>query len=389
MAPQVRAIRWEGPTTVEVFPGTLRILRERLCLQKNDVAARLNRSPSYITRCESTSRGSVTMSGQERADYAVTLRVPAETLSRRFDDVPPEGVHFHTRKLTAQKRRQAAANAALTANTVNTLLAVLDIDKGHRLPQVDVTGMSPMEAGRVAARRVRQAFGLGDSPVADIAGLFERHGVYITRMQDLVAGVRGMTIYLGDGHAPVLFLAPYVSEDVRRQTLAHELGHLVMDHCSGVLSDGEIEERATAFGGEFLAPFTMIASRLEGLSPSQMGTLTDVQREWGVHPGALIQRGYLHGLFTDNQRRNWFQSMNRNKRLIDSRPSSYPIRPTAVGKLAAGAVSLGWSEPHLCDRLGFHPDELAQALDGWPFDHREVRQERHEAPLQLVSATGS
>lgn len=308
------------------------------------------------------------MSLSERADYAFELRVPAETLSRSFAEAPPEGVHFHTRKLTAEQRRQASAHANLTANTINELATVLDVRRASTLPRVDVSGMSPFDAGREAAHQVRAELKLGDGPITDLAGLLEKHGVYITRMRDLVDGVRGMTILLpGLDVSPVMFLSPYVSDDVRRQTLAHELGHLVMDHSSSVLPPKQLEERATAFGGEFLAPFKMVLHHLEGLSPAQMATLTDLQREWGVHPGALIQRGYLHGVFTDNQRRNWFQYMNASKRLIDNRPSAHPLTPRAVGRLVSGAKTIKWSEPQLCQRLGFNPDELADSLDGWPY----------------------
>lgn len=367
MTSEVRALHRGTSSTFEVVPDTLRLLRERRRLRKKDVAESLRKHPSYVTRSESTTRGPVIFGDQERADYASVLRVPPETLSRQFVEAPPEGVHFHTRKLSAEQRRQAVAHAVLTANNVNTMLTMLDVPRPAALPGVDVAGLSPLEAGRKAAQKTREEWGLDDDPIRDLAGLLESRGILLTHMRDLVEGVRGLTMLLSAHDAPVMFLAPYVSDDVRRQTMAHELGHLVMDHTSGPLGAKDTEERATAFGGEFLAPFHMVRDRLTGLSPSNMGELIELQRQWGVHPGAFIQRGFLHGVYTDNQRRHWFQSINLNKRLIDNLPSSYPITMRALAKLTQNVAALGWSEPQLSSKLGFPADELAGALEGWPY----------------------
>lgn len=369
MAGFARDLREGTSHTHSVYSDTLRLLRERRCQKKKDVASNLGKDPSYVSRCESTADSPVLlMSTGERANYASVLRVPPATLSRSFAEAPPEGIHFHTRKLTAEKRRQAVAHAALTANHVNTLMELLDADPRADIPQIDVAGLGPREAGIEAARRTRAAWGLGMAPIEDLAGLFEGKGIFVAQMRDAVEGVRGMTMYLRDGAAPVVFLAPYVNDDTRRQTMAHELGHLVMDHASGPLGAKELEERATAFGGEFLAPWTEVRDAVSGLVPSQLGQLIDLQRKWGAHPAAFIQRGHGYGMFSDNQRRNWFVHLNVNKRLIDNLPSSFPVQERAIATLLENVRSLGWPEPQLSDCLGLRPDELKDALGAWPYE---------------------
>lgn len=358
---------WGASPLVDVYPETLRLLRERKGLRKGELAKRLGKSPAYLTRMEGSGKPVLRVSIQERADYALALRVPPLTLSHTFIEAQPEGVHFHTRKLSAEKRRQAIACAGLTANHVNTLMRILDAPAQADVPQIDVYGMAAQDAGVYAAQQVRDVWGLGDGPISDLAAVLESHGIFITEMRDAVEGVRGMTIMLDPSSAPVVFLAPYINDDTRRQTLAHELGHLVMDHASGLLSDKEIEERATAFGGELLAPWQSVKDDVEGLTPSKMAQLTHLQRRWGAHPAAFIQRGYIHGVFSENQRRNWFVHLNQKKSIVDNAPCSYPVTPTAIRTLMENVAMLGWSEPALSDTLGLRPEELAEALDGWPF----------------------
>lgn len=354
-------------TSVQVYPSTLRLLRERRGLKKMEVAKKLGVAPSYVSRCETTQRRTVTMLHQEAANYASVLDVPVQTLRREFAIAQPEGVHFHTRKLTAEQRRKAVAHAGLVANHVNELMRLIDAPTRADIPQVDVHDLPPADAGRLAAQHVREAWGLGQEPITDLAGLLEGHGIFITDMRDVVDGVRGMTVLLDPNAAPVVFLAPHGNDDTHRQTLAHELGHLVMDHASGLLGDKEIEERATAFGGEFLAPWERVRDDVDGLVPSQMAKLTDLQREWGVHPAAFIQRGYLDDLFSPNQRRNWFVHLNARKVALDHTPSTYPVRAQAIRTLMGNVAALGWPEPDLSNTLGLRADELASTLDGWPF----------------------
>lgn len=364
----VRALRptqTGAPSPARALPDTLRLLRERLGMTKSDVAKKLGRSASYVTRCEAPHRDALDFGAQEAESYATILQVPVNALGQKFTEPTLAETHFRTRILTAKKKREVIARAGLIVNHVNQLLDIVDARTIANIPKFDVSRLGAREAGISAAQKIRRLWNLGLSPIRDLAGLIEAQGVFVTDMRGAAEGVRGMTVLLGSEATPVIFVSAYPSEDARRLTLAHELGHLVMDEASGLLSNKEIEDRATSFAGELLAPWSQVAGRVEGLVPSEMAKLTSLQREWGVHPNSFIQRGYLEGAFTENQRRNWFVNLNARKLIIDNTRCDYPIKPTAIGQLVANVFDLGWSEAQLSYALGGRPEELARDLDGW------------------------
>ena len=110
---------------------------------------------------------------------------------------------------------------------------------------------------------LRQAWGLGEGPIADMVDTLEGQGFRVV-MVDVDASARfdGLTAEVG-GH-PVVVVGRYWPGDRQRFTLAHELGHRIL---SGRLGEGLEEEKAcNRFAGAFLAPRDAV---LESLGPNR------------------------------------------------------------------------------------------------------------------------
>jgi Zn-dependent peptidase ImmA (M78 family) len=80
-----------------------------------------------------------------------------------------------------------------------------------------------------------------------------------------------------------------------RMTLAHELGHLVMDAMT-LVSPTETERRATAFAAEFLAPIDDIAFDLDRVSIRTVHELDELRLTWGVSVSSLVMRARERGV---------------------------------------------------------------------------------------------
>lgn len=137
---------------------------------------------------------------------------------------------------------------------------------------------------------VRKQLKLNDEPVANINTLLEQHGVIIVEREsttDLFDGVSFVT----DGGKYVIIINKNASNDRKRRTIAHELGHLIM-HANEdyIISEDRNKELETdRFANEFLMPQRYITSYLQGLKLSH---LASIKERWLVSMASIIRRAY-------------------------------------------------------------------------------------------------
>ena len=89
-------------------------------------------------------------------------------------------------------------------------------------------------------------------------------------------------------------------------TLAHELGHLVMDAMT-LVSPAEAERRANSFAAEFLAPIADIGFDLDRVSVRAVHELDELRLTWGVSASSLVVRARERGVLSDYQYRSMFR----------------------------------------------------------------------------------
>jgi Zn-dependent peptidase ImmA (M78 family)/DNA-binding XRE family transcriptional regulator len=118
--------------------------------------------------------------------------------------------------------------------------------------------------GYEAAERFRDRYGLGASPIADVAILADEVGVVVARMPlgDDLDSPDGCSAVDPDTGAPYILINSDKPRVRRRFTIAHELGHLALGHLLGgqVIVDETVggkspgEKQANAFAAGLLMP---------------------------------------------------------------------------------------------------------------------------------------
>lgn len=159
------------------------------------------------------------------------------------------------------------------------MLDILNIDDGY----------SP----ETIAKHTRKRIGLSpNEPVEDIFQLFENNGFIIIELE-LTEKFDGVSIRTDEGN-PVIIINKNFSNDRKRFTLAHELGHMLM-HVLGDFpipdyrDQKEREKEANRFASEFLMPEEAIRSSLFNL---KLSSLAELKRYWLTSMASIVHRAY-------------------------------------------------------------------------------------------------
>lgn len=343
---------------------TLRLVRERRGWQVKQVAELLGRSPAYVSKAE---RGGTSVSGSMLDNYATVLEVPPAMLCQAIPEQPPEGIHFRSQSVPQHRRHKVIADANFVAWVLNQLMerAHVEPDFPLTLPSMDADLMDggPAEAAQLLRRQWRI-----HGPVRDIAGLLEQAGVFILSMSSQVTGIDAVTVRTSGPVTAVILLNDDVPEDRKRHSLAHELGHLVLDAATMSRSIRDDEDRADIFAGEFLAPYEEMRPIVSNIAPAQLDQLTELRARWGVSLSSLIRRAYLAQDLSESQYRYWFRVLNARNLLRARLVSSYPIHPQACAEFLTALRESGYAANDIAEITKTGLRELQEIFGhAWPF----------------------
>jgi Zn-dependent peptidase ImmA (M78 family) len=147
-----------------------------------------------------------------------------------------------------------------------------------------------------AAEAVRRAWFLGLNAIPRLAETLEERGLLVLATEaDDTGKFDGLTATVKD--LPVVVVNAHRPGDRQRFTMAHELGHLVLD---GRLADDLDEEKAChRFAGAFLVPGPTARAELgthrTWLDPRELELL---KHEYGLSMGAWISRASDQGIIS-------------------------------------------------------------------------------------------
>lgn len=127
-----------------------------------------------------------------------------------------------------------------------------------------------------------------------------------------------------------------------RLTLAHELGHLVLNSSPESVSH-DVESEAADFAAAFLLPERDLREEFNDMS---LDALHDLKMEWGVSIRTLVERAHTLRVI-DARRFNSIHKMLSRRGWLAAEPSGDVSRseePRLLGRVVAALESKGYSE---------------------------------------------
>jgi len=190
-------------------------------------------------------------------------------------------------RMKAKERRAAEAAGALGIELYEW------IDARFNLPAADLIDLSKeRRRPHIAARLLRQHWGLGDRPIGNVLKLIESKGLRVLSLSEPTRSVDAYSFWRGSH--PYVFLNQEKTAERSIFDTAHELGHLVLHHHADSRTDKEAETQADRFASAFLMPESDMMDYAHLFTASQV---IAAKRRWKVSAMALAYRinslGYL------------------------------------------------------------------------------------------------
>lgn len=303
------------------------------------------------------------------AQFLLLASAILEVRSAYFTHQPAKTIEwqaFRRHSQLPQKKQEAIkAYAADLAELQIELHSLLYPEMKFALPSVTV---STSEAAEAAAGRLRDQWDLGDRPLDNLVQMAEDRGVVVISW-DKSGKFDGLSGWCAGRAVTVINTSR--SADRIRFSLAHELGHLVMD--TAHLDGREEEKLAHRFAAAFLVPAEHAGYELgQKRSRLDWGELKMLKRKYGLSMGAWIRRArdldiISEGHYTELCKKMSAQGWRKKE------PGEYKgdEEPLQLKQMALRAVAKGLMSP---DRINsVCPGCLDHAGDETESEHLTVR----------------
>ena len=251
-----------------------------------------------------------------------------------------ESIEF--RKEASTKAKERAAVEADVLNHVDRYLQIeeiLGIASSHSEdPSRTPYRIQTVEDTEDASMSVRAAWRLGSGPIPDMTELLEERGIKVFKLR-LPSTVDGLTCHVrqvdGDD-VPVIVCSDEKSVERQRFTIAHELGHMVMD----IPPELPEESACHRFAGAFLVPGDELM-RLMGRRRLNFsfGELVEIKQKFGISAAALVMRMRELGIIRHKTADSILRGVGRTWKSKEPCPLSRTEKPRRFRRLCMRALA--------------------------------------------------
>ena len=267
--------------------------------------AGISTSPSQISRIER---------GERSADASMLL-----ALSQLFQVPTVWLLHEPTQSVTWLAYRKRSTLPKKIRKAIELLasdIAALHVELRDKLyPDssfafTERLNVADLKGADDAARMLRDNWGLGDAPIENLTQTAETKGIVVIGQDRVSERFDGLAGYISDD-VPVIVINSEVETDRRRFSLAHELGHLVMQ-TPHELSEDQSEKLAHRFAAALLVPEEVVRRELgESRNTISFAELGALKRRYGLSMQGWVYRAGELGIFPSGLVRAFWREVNR------------------------------------------------------------------------------
>ncbi len=270
----------------------LKIARDFRGLRQNELAKKLNyKSVSKLSKIEN---GLKKATSQEIEEILEALNFPNSYLGLNFNSEIRNDFKYRSRKINNRTKNEIEANLHIALSIIDDLLGdELEIDSFSFDNYINDPINKLLEIDEIA-HYFRKKLDLNIFNETNLISKIESLGIIVleveySKLEDSrelkVDGTSAVTL----NRVPVIFINKFSSNDRKKFTLAHELGHIVLHSykVNNRKSEKEMEDEANEFASELLLPKKVVKSDLKDLNLNKLEML---KSKYGVSMGALLYK---------------------------------------------------------------------------------------------------
>lgn len=220
-----------------------------------------------------------------------------------------EGVEFRKNRFTSRKDEAVVEAKVLDAvDRYVTVESIVGAPSADWTPPIGAPFVVSSDAeAEIAAGRLRARWDLGLEAVPNFAEFLEERGIKVVAIS-LPESISGLVCYVrrNDGRqVPVIVVNDDDTGERQRFTLAHELGHLLLEVHSGI----DEEKAAHRFASAFLMPAELLWAEVgRHRRAVAVGELVELKMLFGVSAQAIAYRCKDLGIIGPGSYRALFQA---------------------------------------------------------------------------------
>lgn len=221
-------------------------------------------------------------------------------------------------------RERAQVEAEVIEHVERYLLIeeILDLKSSEWQAPFNRRIITASEDAEKVAEDVRNQWRLGEDPIPNLTELLEERGVKVMllNLPDRVSGLTCEVQRPDKEPVPVIVVNENHSLERRRMTMAHELGHRVIDASEDIL-----EKAVTRFAGAFLQPPRHVRNEV-GCHRHRFGAaeVMTTKRLYRVSASAFVVRCRDLDIISQDALVRIFQTVGRTWRSVEPHPMEAP-----------------------------------------------------------------
>lgn len=268
----------------------IKLARKRAGLSLRDLAKEMNGivSAQAIGKYE---RGEMTPSSDVLSALSRALGVSLYYLSAP-QEIKLEAVEFRSLAgITAKDRARVATEVIEWVERYLQVEEILSLKSAEWFPPKGMPRrIESLDEAEALANELRKAWKLGIDPIPNMTELLEERGIKVL-LADLPKKVSGFTCMVKRpayaDETPVIVVNRALTLERRRFTMAHELGHRMIDSNGG----GDVEKLCHRFAGAFLVNREHLMQIIgERRSAFGVREITDLKRLYRISASAFLVR---------------------------------------------------------------------------------------------------